>query len=181
MLWPIPDHFPVLLDGSEKMATGILDIVAKQMDANPDVIQLEFYNEQLLEFKGAMGNTIYGQQYENDQYSTGLYGGKHENKYLIAIEIGQLKAVDKVVATLAHEIAHIKILGEKRLNENDEFLTDLVTVFLDWVFLMPTHRFNFMPTVKNGDIVSRVTLRSKNGVTHWLYMLTSGMKRNLIG
>jgi hypothetical protein len=33
-----------------------------------------------------------------------------------------------MVATLAHEIAHIKLLGEGRINQNDERLTDLTTV-----------------------------------------------------
>ena len=32
------------------------------------------------------------------------------------------------MATLAHEFSHIKLLGERRIAENDEMLTDLSTV-----------------------------------------------------
>ena len=33
-----------------------------------------------------------------------------------------------MVATLAHELAHIKLLGENRIEANDEKLTDLTTL-----------------------------------------------------
>lgn len=33
-----------------------------------------------------------------------------------------------MVATLAHELSHIKLLGEERLLENDEQVTDLNTI-----------------------------------------------------
>ena len=35
---------------------------------------------------------------------------------------------ENLVATLAHEFAHIKLLGENRIDNNDEYLTDLLTV-----------------------------------------------------
>jgi len=34
-----------------------------------------------------------------------------------------------MVAVLAHEIAHIKLPGENRMEENDERITDLTTIF----------------------------------------------------
>lgn len=129
-LIPSENDFPLQSIGTEKIAHDILPIIAKQMDVNPEIISIDFYNEQLIEIKGDMGNTIYGQQFEDENYSAGFYEGKGPHgKYNIAIEIGQLQDPTKLIATLAHEIAHIKILGENRLNENDEYLTDLVTVF----------------------------------------------------
>ena len=129
-LLPIQEHFSVQFDGTGQMAYNILAIVARQMDVDPNNITLNFYNEQLLEIKSNVGFTLFGQQYEDENYSSGQYGGKDPNgKFFIAIELGQLKEPDKLVATFAHEIAHIKILGEGRLKENDEYLTDLVTVF----------------------------------------------------
>lgn len=129
-LLPSQEDFPIQFNATEQMAYDILTVVAKQMDVDPRSIKLDFYNEQLLEIKSNIGHTLYGQQYEDENYSSGLYKGKNnDNKFSIAIEIGQLKDTDKLVATLAHEIAHIKILGEGRLKENDEYLTDLVTVF----------------------------------------------------
>jgi hypothetical protein len=130
-LLPLQKDFPAItFNGSEQMAHDLLSVVAKQMDTDPEKIKLDFYNEQLLEIRAETGFTLFGQQYEDQNYSSGLYAGKNANdKYSIGIEIGQLKQPDKIIATLAHEIAHIKILGEGRLKQNDEFLTDLTTVF----------------------------------------------------
>lgn len=130
-LLPLQTDFPdIIFNASEQMAYDLLNVVGQQMNTDPDKIKLHFYNEQLLEIRGQTGLTLYGQQYEDQNYSSGRYGGKDVNdKYSIGIEIGQLKQSDKVIATLAHEIAHIKILGEGRLKQNDEFLTDLTTVF----------------------------------------------------
>jgi len=60
---------------------------------------------------------------------TRLYFGRNEQgKYEILIEKKNLTNPENLVATLAHEFAHIKILGEKRLEINDEPLTDLTPV-----------------------------------------------------
>ena len=72
---------------------------------------------------------MFGQRYEDQSYSAGLYLGQHDGKFLIALETDQINNFDKLTAKLPHEIAHIKILGEGRLKENDEYLTDLTTVF----------------------------------------------------
>lgn len=41
----------------------------------------------------------------------------------------ELDEPEHMIATLAHEIAHIKLLGENRMEENDEIMTDLKTLF----------------------------------------------------
>jgi len=128
-LTPTQENFPIPLDGTKDMANAFLNIVAKQMDLDPNKINLDFYTEQPLEIKNDAGFSLYSQQYEEENYSSGLYNGKNNDKFSIAIEIGQLKNPNNLIATLAHEMAHIKILGEERLKENDEYLTDLVTVF----------------------------------------------------
>jgi hypothetical protein len=129
-LLPTQEHFPVKFDGTEQMARDIMAIVARQMDVDANGISLDFYNQQLLEITGDGGFTLYGQPYEDESYSAGQYAGKDENnKFSIAIELGQLKKPEDLVATFAHEIAHIKLLGEGRMEENHEDLTDLVTVF----------------------------------------------------
>jgi hypothetical protein len=157
-LLPEQEHFPVQFNGTEQMAYDVLAIIAQQMDVDTNRINLDFYNEQLLEIKGGGGNTLYGQQYEDENYSSGLYGGKGaDGKFSIAIEINQLKEPDKLIATLAHEIAHIRILGDGRLKENDEYLTDLVTVFLDWVFSMLIQLSDFIQIRISGHIANKDT------------------------
>jgi hypothetical protein len=129
-LVPTPEYFPIDFDGSEDAANKVVSIVSLQMDIHSEDIILNFYDQQLLEFKGDLGNSLFTQQYDDEKYTSGLYQGKDKDgKYSIALERGLLKQPEKIVATIAHELAHIKLLGEERLKENDEYLTDLVTVF----------------------------------------------------
>ncbi|MEX0966516.1 MAG: hypothetical protein WD077_04710 [Bacteroidia bacterium] len=54
---------------------------------------------------------------------------RKNGKYHIALDRGNLQRPEILVATIAHELAHVKLLGEKKLETNDEYLTDLTTVF----------------------------------------------------
>jgi hypothetical protein len=129
-LLPIEDHFPVKSDDTTQIVNSVLKTVATQMDVDPEQIIIDFYQEEPLELKGDFGYTLFSQPDPEESYSAGLYQGKDENgHYLISIEKNQLKELDKLIATLAHEIAHIKILGEGLLEKNDEHLTDILTVF----------------------------------------------------
>src|SRR5258708_16168780 len=39
-----------------------------------------------------------------------------------------MRNVEGLIATIAHELAHIKLLGEERMSKNNEPLTDLTTI-----------------------------------------------------
>src|SRR5439155_16827567 len=98
---------------------------------NPDDIHLDIYAEGQSEIDtgGVFGNRIFMQQVEGEKYSGGLYWGKQEdNKYHIGLEQKKLTEPLDMIATLAHEFSHIKLLGEKRIENNNEPLTDLTTV-----------------------------------------------------
>ncbi len=62
----------------------------------------------------------------------GFYYGKGENdKFEISMVRTLLDEPEDMVAVLAHETAHIKLLGEDRIAENNEPLTDLTTIFFE--------------------------------------------------
>lgn len=114
----VPDrvHFPIRYDGSERSAFETLKIVATQMEVPPAEITLDFYDETLRRVtEGTPG---------------GFYWGKGESgTFEISIARMKLDEPENMVATLAHEIAHIKLLGEGKIETNDERLTDLTTIF----------------------------------------------------
>jgi hypothetical protein len=114
----VPDnaHFPIRYDGSKRSAFETLQIVASQMELPPVAITLDFYDETLRQItEGTPG---------------GVYWGKGQSgTFEISIALKKLDEPENMVATLAHEIAHIKLLGESKMATNDERLTDLTTIF----------------------------------------------------
>jgi hypothetical protein len=116
ILTPERIHFPVRYDGSEQSAFETLRIIANQMEVPIERIKLDFYDDHLRHItEGSPG---------------GLYWGKGDNEnFEISLVRTKLDEPENMVATLAHEIAHIKLLGEERLEENDEPITDLTTIF----------------------------------------------------
>ena len=123
----IPHHsnFPIKYNGNTQTAFDTLKIVAEQMEVDIDEIQLSLYDE------GANAISIRSPQdsQDNNKGNAGVYWGKQaDNKYHIGLELRKLTQPEIMVATLAHELAHIKLLGENRIKANDEKLTDLTTV-----------------------------------------------------
>jgi len=116
VLTPERINFPVRYDGSERSAFETLKIIANQMEVPIERITLDFYDDHLRQItEGSPG---------------GLYWGKGENdNFEISLVRTKLDEPENMVATLAHEVAHIKLLGENRLEENDEPITDLMTIF----------------------------------------------------
>jgi hypothetical protein len=116
ILIPERIHFPVQYDGSERSAFETLEIIARQMEVPAEKITLDFYDENLRQITA--GTPV------------GLYWGKGENdNFEISLALSELDEPEHMIATLAHEIAHIKLLGENRMEENDEATTDLTTIF----------------------------------------------------
>ncbi|MEO8769645.1 MAG: hypothetical protein ABI402_06160 [Ferruginibacter sp.] len=132
VLVPHHSHFPIQYNGEDKTAIDTLKILAKQMEVEFDDIALNFYHEGLTELATGSplnGARIFLNSAPDDKNSAGLYFGKEEDgKYHIAMERRKLKQPENMVATLSHEIAHIKLLGETRIEDNDEKLTDFTTV-----------------------------------------------------
>lgn len=131
MLHPTPEHFPIRYDGSKDSLTKTAEIVARQMEIDINEINLDTYEQNIQEFSGDFGHRIWTEvdKDSDEKLAAGLYFDKNEQgKYDIFIEKKNLSDGENLVATLAHEFSHIKILGEKRLDFNDEQLTDLTPV-----------------------------------------------------
>ena len=117
---PTKEDFPFRFDGDKNEVKEVAARVAGIMEINPDDIQLVY-------FSAGMENFAYDEEEIN---AGGEYLAKDENgKYLVALREDILKDPEALVATLAHEFAHIKLLGEFNLPFNDEYLTDIVPMF----------------------------------------------------
>jgi hypothetical protein len=129
ILTPEYNDFPIAYNGHPNSALATLKIIAGQMEISADDIQLDIYKEGLREVDTGGIGRIFMKEAENEKYSGGLYWGKQEDgKYHVGLNESKLKVPLEMIATLAHEFAHIKLLGEKRIEKNNEPLTDLATV-----------------------------------------------------
>lgn len=114
---PTKEHFNYKFTGDKTEVERLAKQIGQIMEINFDEIQLEYF-----------GAGIEGFGQADDVVNPGgEYLDKNENgKYIIALREDILKDPDALIATIAHEFAHVKLLGEKRLDFNDEHLTDMV-------------------------------------------------------
>jgi len=122
---PTAEFFPEPYDGSPAAARALLDRVASYADVDSSRLELALFDE-------GSGIAPGTRLVQDDPYAAGVYdaGGV---KTTIWIETSVLEDPLVLVATLAHELAHARLLGEGRLSaeaQDHEPLTDLLTVFL---------------------------------------------------
>lgn len=119
-----PGHaiFPQKIEHLEEIIP-LAHTIAGIMDIDPDKLDIGFFEAGIRELNKDTGDLVY---WDQEDYA-GLYHGVNEaGKYVVTISDDIHREVEHLVATLAHEFAHIKLLGEQRMEENDEDLTDLV-------------------------------------------------------
>jgi hypothetical protein len=120
VILPSPKYFPDVYHGTEDDARRMLDRVCAYMDIDPATIELSLYADR---------NPVYEGQWR--QGTAGLYhpdGGK----FCIWVEVANLDDPLAMVATMAHELGHVHLLGHGRISEEQEDhepLTDLLTVY----------------------------------------------------
>lgn len=74
----------------------------------------------------------------------------NETGFKIYIEKEQLKDPISLIATISHELSHEILLGENRINENDEFLTDLTAITYGFGIFLGNSKFRFSQFSTNG-------------------------------
>jgi len=122
---PIEEHFPDRYEGSQSDIRRMVERVCEYMDVDPKLIDLRFYTNE----DGSGIHPLAGA--EQSGHVLGSYqmrGGK----YRVRLDTSQAKDPQLMVATIAHELGHVILLGEGRLDADypdHEPMTDLLTVF----------------------------------------------------
>ena len=148
VLCPDFKDFSIKYNGEYQSLLDTSKIIAGQMEINPDDIFFDVYTEGIKEINtGAGGYRIFMQNDEKTRFSAGMYWGRQEDgKYHVAIEKEGLSEPAKLIATIAHEFSHIKLLGEKRITKNNEPLTELVTIVFGLGVFNANSAFQFKRT-----------------------------------
>ena len=79
---------------------------------------------------------------------------KRRDKFVISLESSQLSNPMTLVATVAHELGHVRLLGEGRIHggfEDHELLTDLLTVFFGLGVFTANSAFSFRQWSDNSS------------------------------
>jgi hypothetical protein len=133
---PTPEFFPDPYDGSKRAVRKLLDRVCGYMDVVPDLVALKFVSN-----AGKIWLVNDAGQYL--PHLAGTYE-EGEQKFVIQIDKSGLDEPMGLVGTMAHELAHVRLLGESRIMREEydnELLTDLTVVFFGLgIFLANTPR-----------------------------------------
>ncbi|MDG4766877.1 hypothetical protein O7632_22655 [Solwaraspora sp. WMMD406] len=139
---PTDDFFPGEYHGSEADVAAVLDRVARHMSVDPD--RIEFVYERVDEAEAALlaGLPAYASR------SSGAAGHyvRRAGRGVITIDGAQASQPMALVATIAHELAHERLLGEGRHRADaadHEPLTDLATVFFGLGIFTANAAFEF--------------------------------------
>lgn len=147
VMTPTKECFNYTFNGDKKEILALSDQIAKIMEIDPNEIQIEFFESGMEGFYTNTGDVLFMGQEEDVQNPGGQYFDKTgDGKYLIALADNLHKDPDNLVATIAHEFSHIKLLGEKRLDFNDEYLTDVVPLMFGLGIFNANTCFKFKTT-----------------------------------
>ncbi|MCL2247002.1 MAG: hypothetical protein FWC10_07820 [Lentimicrobiaceae bacterium] len=139
---PTKTDFPIQWNSSKENVYEVVKIVAENMQINPNEIEINFYEEGLVEINMG-GSTLFLENDTKEARTAGLYHGKNKTgKYEISINTNILNNPVQLIATVAHELSHVKLLGEKKADD-DEYLTDLATVFFGFGIFTANASFQF--------------------------------------
>lgn len=133
---PTTEFFPDPYDGSKRAVRKLLDRICQYMDVVPDLVALKFVAD--------VGKIWL----VNDagHYLPGAAGTfeEGERKFIIRIDKSGLDDAMGLVGTIAHELAHVRLLGESRILReafDNEVVTDLTVVHFGLgIFLANTPR-----------------------------------------
>lgn len=140
---PEKEYFDRHFNGTDEDAEYILGRLIEMMHIDAWEIQLMFYSNQPEDFSEGMGLTPRAGLKGSWSSTTGKYVDKGLGHKEIWIELDLLNDPGALIATMAHELAHYKLLGEYRMEECDEPLTDLTAVAFGFGIFMGNSYFKF--------------------------------------
>ena len=139
---PTKDFYERTFNGTEKDAEFILERTMELMHIQNADITLDFFSDSPIEMADGTILTTPANLDGSWESASGTYE-QTENETIISIETRQLKNPISLIATISHELAHQILLGENRIEENDEFLTDLTAITYGFGIFIGNSRFQF--------------------------------------
>lgn len=146
---PTKNFYNRTFDGSEKDAEFILERTMELMKIEDVTIKLNFFSDDIVESEDGTLLTSPADINGKWKSAAGTFE-MNEDETIISIETQQLKDPMSLIATIAHELSHQILLGENRIEENDEFLTDLTAISYGFGIFIGNSRFHFSQFTTNS-------------------------------
>lgn len=124
LVLPNQEFFPDPYDGSEASVGALFERVCKYMDVAPQLVALKFISK-------AGKIWLVNESGKYLPQTAGTYQ-ERKRKFVIRIDTAGLDNPMELVGTMAHELAHLRLMGEGRVTGDEfdnELLTDLAVVF----------------------------------------------------
>lgn len=142
LLEPSSQLLPRKWDGSYEAGTDLFGRLCEFMLIDRNRLHLEFYSQSE---SHEMDSAYAGETHSSGP--AGLYHHPEDSKILvIALEESGLLHPGSLAATICHELGHVHLLADKRINrdaEDCEPLTDLLTVYFGAGILTANSAFQF--------------------------------------
>jgi hypothetical protein len=135
---PTDESFPDRYDRSPATVRALFNRVCEFMDVDPERVRVRLYSESNRPMLvNAAGDVMAG--------TAGTFEeGDTDNRFIVRLEKSQLENPMDLVGTVAHELAHVRLLGEGRVMAerfDHELLTDLTAVYFGFgIFLANSPR-----------------------------------------
>lgn len=127
VILPTSEFFPDQFSGDEDDLPALLNRVCGYMEVDPRQVELEVFRDSRVMAIRDLPLVEYSHSGAAGHYR------KRRGKFVVSLEASQVNHPAVLIATIAHELGHVRLLGEDRLDpdyEDHEPLTDLLTVFL---------------------------------------------------
>jgi hypothetical protein len=140
---PDKEYFDNDFTGTEDDAMFILERLTSIMHINAWEIELKFFSDSPTEFSDGIIATPQEKLKGSWAAKPGEYVDKGFGHKEIWIELEQLKNTIGLIATMSHQLAHYKLIGEYRMEEKDEHLTDLTAITFGFGIFKGNSYFQF--------------------------------------
>src|SRR5450631_1858628 len=140
VITPTAEDFPDSYDKTPEAAEKLFSRLCNYMKVEPSEIEFEIFPDETEELKallpswrGSGGKRAAGLYMHAMEERDSEGSNNREQGAVVAIRSSQLKDPLSLVATMAHELGHVILLGGGLITPNDpdhEPMTDLLTVFL---------------------------------------------------
>ena len=125
MLLPTDEHFPGVYRGSDDDVRAVVDRLARHMGVDYGRLDVEIVSEDDSRLSAYVPIT------SESRGAAGHYQ-ERDGRCVITIAGDQARRPMALIATVAHELGHVLLLGDRRIDadrEDHEPLTDLLTVY----------------------------------------------------